>query len=381
MYMAFERRRPIGGKMERKKRIAVLGGGNGAHTMAADLALKGYEARICEAPEFEATFRTTLEQQGVKLIDVWGEEEFVNVSTATTEFGEAIEGVDYIMLAIPAMGHERFFNGIMPHLEDGQTIVSWPGNYSALRFATMLREKGIHKKVTLAEGHTLPWGCRMEEPGTVRIFVEAWKLLVATLPTRETGRVLGDLKAMYPVAAGENIMATSMNNLNPIIHPVGCVLNAGWIDTLGKDFYFYRFGTTLSVARSIKGVYEEVKRVAEAIDVNMLEYPEEAFWSKSTIMSHYFKAPFDKEGVVAHISGPSSMMARYVTEDIPYGLVPVGLLARQLGIDTPIIDGVIATASVINETNYWEAGRSLEELGLAGLNRGELKRVLECGFE
>jgi opine dehydrogenase len=77
---------------------------------------------------------------------------------ATTDFRKAIEGVDYILLAIPAMGHEQFFNVIMPHLEGGQTIVSWPGNYSALRFATMLREKGTHKKVTLAEGHTLPWG-------------------------------------------------------------------------------------------------------------------------------------------------------------------------------------------------------------------------------
>lgn len=367
--------------MEKRKKIAVLGGGNGAHTMAADLVLKGFEVRICEAPEFETTFRTTLEQQGVKLIDAWGEERFVQVSRATTDFKEAVEGVDYIMLTMPAMGHERFFGGIMPYLADGQTVVSWPGNYSALRFADMLRESRIHKKITLAEGHTLPWGCRMEEPGRVRIFVEAWKLLLATIPARETGRVVGDLKAMYPVVAGENVLATSMNNLNPIVHPVGSVLNAGWIDTLGKDFYLYRHGTTLSVARAIRAVYQEVKGIGEAIGVKMLEYPEEAFWSKSTIMSYYFRAPFDKEGLVARISGPSSMKARYIVEDIPYGLVPVGLLARQLGIATPIIDAVIEIASIINQTNYWEKGRSLEELGIAGLDRGELKRVLEYGFE
>jgi opine dehydrogenase len=367
--------------METAKKIAVLGGGNGAHAMAGDLTLKGFEVRICEAPEFENTFHTTLEQQGIKLIDAWGEEKFVRISRATTDFGEAVEGVNYIMLAIPAMGHERFFSGIMPYLRDGQTIVSWPGNYSALRFATMLREKGVHKKVTLAEGHTLPWGCRMEEPGKVRIFVDAWKLLVAALPASETGRVLGDLKSMYSVEAGENVMATSVNNLNPIVHPIGCVLNAGWIDTLEKDFYFYGHGTTMSVARAIRAVYEEVKGMAKAMDVKMLEYPEEAFWSKSTIMSYYFKAPFDKEGLVARISGPSSMKARYVTEDIPYGLVPVALLARQLGIATPIINAAIDITSMVNQTNYWEKGRSLEELGIAGLDRGQLKRILEDGFE
>jgi len=367
--------------MEAKRKIAVLGGGNGAHTMAADLALKGFDVRICEAPEFEATFHTTLEQQGVRLIDAWGEERFVQVSRATTDFGEALEGIEYIMLAIPALGHDRFFDGIVPYLQDGQTIVSWPGNYCALRFAAMLRERGIGKRVTLAEGHTLPWGCRMEEPGRARVFVKAWKLLVAALPARETGRVLGDLSAMYPVAAGENVLATSMNNLNPIVHPVGCVLNAAWIDTLGKDFYFYCHGTTISVARGIRAVYEEMKRVAEAMGVKMLEYPEEAFWSKSTIMSYYFRAPFDKEGLVARISGPSSMKARYIVEDIPYGLVPAGLLARQLGIATPIINAVIEMASAINEVNYWEEGRSLEDVGIAGLDRGELERFLEHGFD
>jgi opine dehydrogenase len=214
-----------------------------------------------------------------------------------------------------------------------------------------------------------------------KIFVEVWKLLIATLPTQEAARVLGDLKGIYPVVAGENVLASSLNNLNPIVHPVGCVLNAGWIDTLGNDFYFYRHGTTLSIARGIKAVYEEVRRVAEAAGVKMLEYPEEPFFSKSTIMSYYCKAPFDKEGLVARISGPSSMKARYVSEDIPYGLVPVGLLAHQLGVATPIINGLIEFASVINQTNYWEKGRSLEELGIGGFNETELKRVLARGFE
>ena len=362
------------------RKIAVLGGGNGAHTMAADLTLKGFEVTLCEAPEFEANFRTTLEQQGVSLIDGWGEERFVRLHKATTNFREAIEGADYIMLAIPAMGHDHFFNGMLPYLEDGQTIVSWPGNYSALRFASLLRQKGIKKRVTFAEGHTLPWGCRMEGPGRVRIFVEAWKLLLAAFPAKETQRVVNDLKDVYPVVAGENVLATSLNNLNPIVHPVGCVLNAGWVDTLGKDFYLYRYGTTLSIARGIKAVFEEVKRVAEAVGVSMLDYPEEAFWSRITIMGYYFKATFDKEGKIADISGPSSMKARYITEDTPYGLVPVGLLARQLGVSTPVINAVVELASVINQTNYWEQGRKPEELGIAGLGREELKRILEEGF-
>ena len=41
-----------------KKAIAVLGGGNGSHMMAADMKLKGHEVRLYEMPEF----RTNIEQ-------------------------------------------------------------------------------------------------------------------------------------------------------------------------------------------------------------------------------------------------------------------------------------------------------------------------------
>ena len=75
------------------------------------------------------------------------------------------------------------------------------------------------------------------------------------------------------------------------------------------------------------------------------------------------------------------MKARYVSEDVPYGLVPLGLLARQLGITTPALDAVTALGSVINQTNYWETGLSPEQLGIAGLDRTQLKRLLERGFE
>ena len=366
--------------MTNARRIAVLGGGNGAHAMAADLTLKGYEVNICEAPEFKEAFSTTLERQAIELIDAWGERHTAKLSKATTNFAEALKGVSYIMMAVPAIGAKSFFNSIVPYLEDGQTIIKWSGNFSALLFANILKEKGIKKDITLAEAHTLPWGCRLVAPGTVQIMVWAVKLLLATLPAKNIDRVIDDVKNMYPVVAGENVLATSLNNLNPVVHPVGSVMNAGWIDAAGKDFYLYRDGNTLSISRGIKVVFEEVSKVAQAIGATMLEYPEEDFWQKSSIMSTYFRAAFDKEGAVAKISGPSSVKSRYITEDVPYGLVPIAKLARKFNVATPVIDSVIQFASVINQTNYHQEGMSLEELGIATLSKEELAKVLQEGF-
>ena len=366
--------------MTDQKTIAVLGGGNGAHAMAADLTLKGYEVNMCEAPEFKESISTTLERQAIDLIDVWGEKHTVKLNMVTTNFEEALKGVSYIMMAVPAIGTKSFFNSIMPYLEDGQTVIKWSGNFSALLFASMLKEKGVKKDITLAEGHTLPWGCRLVAPGTVQIMVKVIRLLLATLPAKNIDRVVNDVKNMYPVVAGENVLATTLNNLNPIVHPVGTVMNAGWIDTMGKDFYFYRDGNTLSISRGIKAVFEEVSKVANAIGVKMTEYPEEDFWKKSAIMATYTRASFDKEGAVAKISGPSSVKSRYITEDVPYGLVPIAELARKFNVATPLVDAVIELASVINQTDYREEGMSLEELGIADLSKEELQRVLETGI-
>ena len=361
-------------------KVAVLGGGNGAHAMAADLTLKGLEVNMCEAPEFREGFSTTLERQEICLIDAQGKQRTVKLGMATTDFEQAINGVDYIMMAIPAPGHKPFFTSLLPCLKNGQTVVIWPGNYAALLFTNMLREGGIERDITLAEGHTLPWGCRLEGPNRVRIFLDAWKLLLAAFPAKNTARVVNDLKHLYPVVPGENVLATSLNNLNPIVHPVGTILNAGWIDTLGKGFYLYKQGTTLSAARAIKAVYEEVSRTGEAIGLKLLEYPEESFWSKSTIMSVYFKAPGDTESTVAGLAGPSSTKDRYITEDVPYGLVPTAQLAHKFNVDIPIIDATIKLASVINQTDYYHEGRSLRELGIADLSQKELAKILREGF-
>jgi opine dehydrogenase len=366
--------------MEEARTIAVLGGGNGAHAMAADLSIKGLSVNICEAPDYKDSFMTTLKKQEISLIDPWEQEKIAKLNMATTSFQEAIEGIKYIMMIVPAMGHIHFFNHIIPYLEDGQTVILWPGNYAGLLFANVLNKKGIKKNITFAEAHTLPWAARLVAPAKVQIFAEVWKLLLGVFPAKNTDQVINDMKDIYPVVPSENILAASLNNLNPIVHPIGSVLNAGWVDTLKDDFYFYKLGTTISISRVIKAVYEEVERVSNTIGVKMLAYPEEAFRSKSTIMAYYARAPINIEEVAAKVSGPTSMQHRYITEDVPYGLVPISRLARKFGVTVPVIDGVIDLAAIINQTNYRQEGRSLEELGIADLNIDELVQVLRNGF-
>lgn len=71
-------------------------------------------------------------------------------------------------------------------------------------------------------------------------------------------------------------------------------------------------------------------------------------------------------------SAPDSSRARYITEDVPYVLVPCYQLAQLCGIDTPLIRSCITLASAYNDEDYFSTGRTLEKMGLGRFEPEEL---------
>ena len=72
--------------------------------------------------------------------------------------------------------------------------------------------------------------------------------------------------------------------------------------------------------------------------------------------------------------------ARYITEDVPYGLVTCSSLGKMLGIKTPTFDSIIQLASVMNQVDYMTEGRTVEKLGLSGLDVKQINDFLYYGY-
>ncbi|MCG3220411.1 MAG: NAD/NADP octopine/nopaline dehydrogenase family protein, partial [Candidatus Heimdallarchaeota archaeon] len=64
------------------------------------------------------------------------------------------------------------------------------------------------------------------------------------------------------------------------------------------------------------------------------------------------------------LSAPKSFDVRYLTEDIPTGLVPFSELAKTVGVDTYHIDSLIKMASEELSIDFRSEGRNLYRLGL-----------------
>jgi opine dehydrogenase len=75
------------------------------------------------------------------------------------------------------------------------------------------------------------------------------------------------------------------------------------------------------------------------------------------------------------IEGPDSLNNRYVTEDVPYGLVPISEMGSACGVETPTIDSLIQLAEDMHHTDYRKEGRTLGDCGVTETDRETLLKI------
>ncbi len=374
-----------------KDLVAVLGGGNGGHAVAANLALNGYKVNFFELPQFADSFEKVLRTREIRIegISIDG---VAKLNLATTDIGQALKDAEVIFVITPAFGHKAMAEACAPFVQDGQVVVLMPGSGGSLEFAKIFKQKRVRREVILAESCTLPYGARLKGPGHVVVFIHAVILPTGVFPAIKTDKVISKLKQYYPaILPAKDVLEAAINNPNPIVHPVATLLSATRIEHSKGEFYLYAEGMTPSVARAFESLNEERLALCEALGYklyhwdnldfkhyNLGETEEEC---RYRILNTSMDAAFGKDGIYAgmKMKGPEHLRDRYITEDVPYGMVLVSTLGDLLGIPTPTHDAVIQLCSVINRTNYWKIGRGIKELGLQKLDKKGLKKFLQFG--
>ncbi len=77
---------------------------------------------------------------------------------------------------------------------------------------------------------------------------------------------------------------------------------------------------------------------------------------------------------------PKSLDHKFITEDVPTGLMPMSALGAAARVKTPAIDALIEIVRSMTGKNFAAEGRTLERLGLAGMDAPQIRRVVEEGF-
>jgi len=358
--------------------ITIIGAGNGGKAAAADLAGQGRCVRLFEFPEYKVNIRAiaatkTLLATGV----VQGE---IKLDAVTCDLAEAVAGADMIMVCTQALPHERVAHELAPLITRGMIVVLNPGSTGgALLFAKIFAECSLPFLPTLVEFSTLTYACR-GSGNNVNIYLKADRVMYAALPAQALDAVAADLETMYPgLVRGGSVLEAALNCANPVIHPPITLMNAGRIENEGSAMGFYRDGVSPAVARIIEQLDEERMALLQALGYAAQSDPvtsvEQGYAESTDYYECYCHGPIYRQ-----IASPDSLDNRFIHEDIGMGLVMFCSLGKLLGLPMPASETMVALGSLVADRDFMAAGgRTLEALGIEGLDVGELKQFLRTG--
>ncbi len=362
--------------MPDKPVFAVIGAGNGGYCTTADLTLRGYEVRLYESPEFSDNIEPVLKKGGISLRGVAGEG-FAKPTLVTTDIEAALKGADIIFVITTAQGHKPIAQACAPFLGKGQTVVLIPGCVcGALEFRQELLKHDGSEDVVLAETTSLMYAVKKENGNGV--WARGYKnhLPLAALPVHHTQSVIDLLAPIFPAFTPvRNVLETSFNNLNHVVHPPGVLMNLGFTENRDqKTWHFYPDGYTPGTGRIGDRLDEERIAVADAYGISAPSILEELdkYYGHQGMSGNNLHEMFRDSPIHGHAKGPHSTNSRLLTEDVPYGLVPLASFGKLAGVPTPTMDAIITLASVVNQTDYRAAGRTIESLGLDGFSVQEI---------
>lgn len=360
----------------KKPRFAVLGAGNGGLAMAAHLVLKGYETTLYNRSQ--PRLNPIIARGG---IEVTGQVQgFAPISIATTNPQEAIEGVDVLMVVVPANGHAFIAQKVAPYLKDGQIILLNPGRTcGAMEFRNILKEEGCKADVIVAEAQTFIYASRAQNPAQVHIYRIKNSIPVAALPNTDTAPALQVIRQVFPeFVKGENVLKTSLDNIGSVFHPTLTILNAARIENEKGEFQYYIEGNSPTASRILEAVDRERVAVARAMKVEAISAVEWLEVAYDASGNNLYEAMQNNPGYYG-INAPPTLQTRYLSEDVPMSLVPIASLGEKFGVEVPTIRALIHLASVLHQTDYWAQGRTVEKLGIQDLSVDQLHDLVELG--
>lgn len=370
--------------MRHVKKITICGGGNGAQTLASIAS-----SNLACAVDIYAPFRDEAEKlrAGIRAHDG------IEVKGAVRGTGrprrvsgdamEVVPGSDIVLMVLPAFAHERTLVDVARYLDSGAWVGAAPARGGLEYCATRILEQAGRSDVTIFGLQTLPWACRIREYGRVVDVLGVKRTIdMASRPAAHVHHIAPVLDEMLglPVGAASNMLALTLANTGQIIHPgIMYDLFSHWD---GAPFdaeevpLFYQ-GLSEEGARVLEGLSRDIESIrarltelgldatgVRSLKAWLLHCYSHAIADASSLHSAFvtnrayagLKAPMRE---VAPGQFVPAFGARYLAEDVPYGLAVSQAIARLADVETPLIDRVVAWAR--GQLTKQTGGRDFDE--------------------
>jgi hypothetical protein len=361
--------------------VTVCGGGNAAHALVGLLAAQGryivnvYLTFESEAQRWQAGIAS---RGGIEVLrrdgSVLGRPHLVS-----SDPSKVMPGAHLVILALPAFAHQAVLEEIAPYLDNEAWVGAIPARGCFdLCAREVLREKRF--SLTIFGVQSLPWACRITEYGqSVKILGTKERLDLAAWPAARAASIaerLGDLLDIRLDPAADFLCLT-LAGTGQLIHPG--IMYGQFYEWDGQPLeegpLFYQ-GVDAGTAAILEQMSAEVQDLRLALQQRFpsldfsavrplaewlqRSYPDDILdFSSLQAMFNTNRSYTGLRVPVRPAAGgiQPDFQVRYLSEDVPYGLVPTRGIAELAGVDTPIIDRVILWAQARLDQEYLVAGK------------------------
>lgn len=287
------------------------------------------------------------------------------------------QGAEVILLALPLNGHRAAMEAIAPHLEARHTVlISSHGAFGALYLSALLARRGLAVPI-VAMGTTVLTGRRNGDHVQVNTVRQRIDICVVPEGRTEDGRAVCEALFGERFVLRDGLIAITLSNLNPQNHMGIALANMARME----------HGETWNQGANVT---PNVGRLLEALDAERLEIAQAFGCETRTIFEHFHLSFHVPEGPVAEMNrqmaeagrggtGPATADSRYVTEDVPFGLVTTVRLARRAGREAPLHEAGVRIFSAMYGRDFAAENDLLDGLGFDRLSRESLERYARDG--
>lgn len=347
--------------------IAIVGAGNVGVAMATDLSLRGHSVTIVKSSNSVLHSRCFQMLQGNDKEVLLKENGIYHTTTITECTNDilAIKGKDVVFVTVQTQYHQELIKKMLGFMSTNQVLVFVPSY-----MASMYVQKFIHNDIppTIVELTGPPVEGRIEMdmiPGKV-VFRVGSRL--KEKPASVTYNGVTDERANEVIdAIGYGFTPTltpiqaALLNPNLVIHTVGSILSIPRIEKAKENFCMYHEAYSRdnqAMIRLVEKLDSEKNAILSHLGYKTVGFLQTAdFWGDNAMEKFLQYAESNDRA-----NAPTSIHARYITEDVSQGLVLLESLGKYFNVRTPIATALINIADAALETDFRKNGRTVKRL-------------------
>ena len=372
--------------------VVVCGSGNGAHVITGlassrpgmevtVLIMKGNKAQQWADIMSGGNMTLTVKSPGTQ-------DQYVIESAPSriTNDPEDARNCDLVILCVPAFAHAEYLIALKPFMKPGVMLIGLPGQ-AGFEFEVRSYWGNLIDQATILSYETLPWIAKMVEFGKSAVLVGAKKSMRGSVMkdkpngSSKANGLLQQILGEYPkVHVTGHILGTTLNSLNGYLHPV--IMYGKWFNWDGKpcerkpEFYWEVDRPTGDLLRragnEMVAIAKGIMSQRPGVD---LSHVESYYDLTTTHYSHTIKDQTDTFTAVStnlthlHLTHPMIETSdgkfipdfnhRFLSEDIPYGLVALRGIAEIAGVATPTLDTILIWGQSKINKEYLVDGKML----------------------